>query len=149
LSVRQGMANRASTCKPTRTGETRLIHRCYLAWRQRAQGHGLPGSSDPSWAATRAARLASGPSPECAVVCAGHSQACARAASPCPLGATVWKLEAQHETVRWRTNVPCKRCHGSTAGSHTRSSHDDSGHKGISGPGAPLCRGAAVLRRDG
>jgi hypothetical protein len=33
----------------------------------------------------------------------GHSRACARAASPCPLGAAVWKPEAQHEAERQRT----------------------------------------------
>jgi hypothetical protein len=46
-------------------------------------------------------------------------------------------------------NVPCKRCHGSTAGSHTDSSHGDGGLRGMSGPGAPHSRGAAVLRLDG
>jgi hypothetical protein len=32
-----------------------------------------------------------------------HSCACAHAASPCPLGAAVWKPEAQHEAERQRT----------------------------------------------
>jgi hypothetical protein len=60
------------------------------------------------------------PSPERVSTCAGHSCACAHTASPCPLGATVWKPEVQHETALWRTNVPCKTVHGSTAGIHTR-----------------------------
>jgi hypothetical protein len=46
-------------------------------------------------------------------------------------------------------NVPCKRCHGSTASSHTDSSHGDGGLRGMSGPGAPHGRGAAVLRLNG
>jgi hypothetical protein len=50
----------------------------------------------------------------------GHSRACARAASPCPLGAAVWKPEVQHEMVQRHTNVPCKTFHGLTAGIHTR-----------------------------
>jgi hypothetical protein len=52
-------------------------------------------------------------------------------------------------TARRRTNVPCRRYHGSTVGSHTRSSHGDGGLRGMSGLGAPLYRGAAVLRLDG
>jgi hypothetical protein len=40
--------------------EARLTHNSHLARRRRAQGHGLPGSSEPLWAATHAARLASG-----------------------------------------------------------------------------------------
>jgi hypothetical protein len=45
--------------------------------------------------------------------------------------------------------IPCKRIHGSTSDSHTRSSHGDGGLRGMSGPGAPLYPGAAVLRLDG
>jgi hypothetical protein len=45
--------------------------------------------------------------------------------------------------------VPCKRILGSTACLHTRSSHDDIMLRGMSGPEAPLCRGAAVPRLDG
>jgi hypothetical protein len=66
------------------------------------------------------ARLDWPASPERASTCVGHSCACAHAASLCPLGAAVWKPEAQHETTLWRTNVPYKTVHGSTANIHTR-----------------------------
>jgi hypothetical protein len=46
-------------------------------------------------------------------------------------------------------HVPCEECHGLTAGSHTDSSRGDGGLRGMSGPGAPLCHGATVLRLDG
>jgi hypothetical protein len=41
--------------------------------------------------------------PRACVMVRGHSRACIRAASPCPLGAAVWYTEVQHEAGRRRT----------------------------------------------
>jgi hypothetical protein len=59
--------------------------------------------------------------------------------------------ENQGRDTRWcgGAHRPCKRNHGSMAGSHTRSSHDDGGLGGMSGPRAPHCHRAAVLRLEG
>jgi hypothetical protein len=46
-------------------------------------------------------------------------------------------------------NVPCKRNHSPTAGSHTRSLHGDGGLGSMGGSRAPHGRGAAVLRLEG
>jgi hypothetical protein len=81
--------------------------------------------------------------------CTGHYHASARTASTRPLGAAIWYLKARHETARWHTWVPCKQDTTRWTAHRHYSSHGDGKHKGMSGPGAPIRRRAAVLRREG
>jgi hypothetical protein len=91
--VRQGAAPRV-TCTQTSMGRspvhTSMAHRAATAstWARVAQ--------EPQPVAGGHTRSSTGqrPSPEHALVCAGHSRACAHAAYPFPLGATMWKPEA-------------------------------------------------------
>jgi hypothetical protein len=50
---------------------------------------------------------------------------------------------------RGGARVPCRKFTARRPVHSQASSHDDSKHKGMSDPGASICRGATVLRREG
>jgi hypothetical protein len=88
------------------------------------------------------------PSPERAVV-RGHSRACharprhARSAQPSG------DQRCSSRRAVAQPPIPAQEFYGSTAGSTKDPRTATAGLKGMSGPGVPSRRGAAVLRRDG
>jgi hypothetical protein len=118
---------------PAQEGTTRRPAHKSVVRRRRAQGHGLFRGYEPSWATSCATRLASGlaqSAPWCvATVVLAHAQP-RHARSARPSG-------VQRRSTRrggGATIVPCATIHGSTAGSHTRSSHGDDGAQGLEWP---------------
>jgi hypothetical protein len=130
-------------------GETRLTHRIHLAWRRRAQGHGLLRSSDLSWAATRAAPLASGQVQsarwyERAITVPKHTR-------PRHVHLVRPSGIQRHNTRQHggAQRFPAKQFTTQRLTSTRDSSHGDGELRGMSGPEAQTCCGAAVLRLDG
>jgi hypothetical protein len=132
---------------PAQEGSARWPAHRSIIRRRRAQGHGLSRGYELSRATSHATQLACGLA-QSAVV-RGHSRARARATSPCPLGRPFGVQRRSTRRGGGASTVPCTTIHGSTAGSHTSSSHGDDGAQGHAWPRSsfPSRCGSSAARR--
>jgi hypothetical protein len=146
--VRHTAAQRCSTF-PAQEGTTRWLAHRSIARRRRAQGHGLSRGYELPRAASQAARLAGGLAQS--VRHGAWTQSCLHTRSlamPARCGRLVYRGAARggaaahssFPTQQFTARRPVPTRDPRTA---------TTAHKGMSGPGAPFRRGAAVLRRDG
>jgi hypothetical protein len=122
---------------PTQNGTARRPAHRRVVRRRRAQGNGLPRSYEPLMATSRATRLACGLAQGAPWCVATAVLAHARPRHACLAQPSV----VQRCSTRWgggATTIPCTISHGSTTGSHPRSSHDGSGAQGHERPGSPF-----------
>jgi hypothetical protein len=148
---RHSGSQRCGPRRRSRSLHTKAQHVGRFTWTSHGDGEhkDMEGPGAASCRGRPQAHLASlRPRPECAVV-RGHSRACARAASPCPLGAAIWRPEAQLEARRRRTHQSLHKKPRHDGRSQTLSSHGDGGAQEDERLRSPLRRGTAVLRLDG
>jgi hypothetical protein len=133
---------------PAHDGAARWLAHRDVARRRRAQGQGWSRSYELSRASSCATCLACGlaqGAPWC-VATAVLAHARPRHAR------SAQSSGVQRRSTRrggGATTIPCTKFHGSMASSIQDPRTVTAVLKGMSGPGAPSCRGAVVLRRDG